>query len=268
MRNDVPIVLISETADEPLRQAALDAGVVEFLIRPVRPRELAARCKNLLRLRANGESEKLRARSLDLELSDTLRRLDDRERETLLRLSAATESRDHGSSLHSMRVARIAGLIARALGMTIEQSRMVELAAPLHDVGKIGVPDSILQKTTPLSEQEWTLMRRHAVIGYEILRNSQNPLVQLGSTMALCHHERWGGGGYPHGLVGADIPQAARIVAVADVFDALLSDRPYKRVWACDRAVEYVLHHRGTRFDPACVDALFCDMRLVREITS
>jgi Response regulator containing a CheY-like receiver domain and an HD-GYP domain len=136
----------------------------------------------------------------------------------------------------------------------------------VHDLGKIGIPDAILLKRGRLTEEEFAIMRTHPQIGYEILRDSPSRFIQLGASIALHHHERWDGTGYPHGLSGEDIPRAARIVALADVFDALLSERPYKSAWSHDEAVAYVRAHSGSFFDPACVSALLRDMSAVIEI--
>ena len=266
IKRDVPIVLISVVGDEPVRQAALDAGVIDFLVKPVRPRELRSRCRNLLSLRQQGESVKERARSLERQVLEGLREVDERERETLFRLAKAIELRDFGTGAHLMRMSRLTGLIAEGLGLPEDEVRMLELAAPLHDIGKIGIPDAILLKRGRLTEEEFAIMRTHPQIGYEILRDSPSRFIQLGATIALHHHERWDGGGYPHGLSGEDIPRAARIVALADVFDALLSERPYKSAWSHDEAVAYVRAHAGSFFDPACVSALLRDMSAVIEI--
>jgi len=140
--------------------------------------------------------------------------------------------------------------------MPDDEVRMLELAAPLHDIGKIGVPDAILLKRGRLNDEEIVAMRKHPQIGYEILRDSQSRFVQIGATVALRHHERWDGSGYPDGMRGSEIPLVARIVALADVFDALISERPYKPAWSLEQATAYVREHSGTLFDPACVEAL------------
>lgn len=267
LKRDVPIVLISVVGDEPVRQAALDVGVIDFLVKPVRPRELRARCRNLLSLRQQGESVKERARSLEHQVLEGLREVEERERETLFRLARAIEFRDYGTGLHLIRMARFAGLIAEGMYLSDDEVRMIELAAPLHDIGKIGVPDAILLKHDRLTEEEFALMRKHPQIGYEILRDSQSRFVQLGAVVALRHHERWDGTGYPDGLSGAEIPLPARIVALADVFDALISERPYKAAWSLEAAVTYVQQHSGKLFDPACVEALLRDMAQVRMIS-
>lgn len=267
-KRDVPIVLISIVGDEPVRQAALESGVIDFLVKPVKPRELGARCRNLLRLRQQGETVKERAYSLERQVLESLREIEEREREMLYRLARAIEFRDFGTGVHLVRMARFAGLIAEGLYMPDDEVRMLELAAPLHDIGKIGVPDAILLKRGRLSDEETAVMRKHPQIGYEILRDSQSRFVQLGATVALRHHERWDGSGYPDGLRGTEIPLVARIVAVADVFDALISERTYKPAWSHDDAVAYVRENSGTLFDPACVEALFKDvlqMRLIEQ---
>lgn len=253
---DVPIVLVTVVGDEPIRQAALDAGVIDFLVKPIRPRELRSRCRNLLQLRQQTESVKQRALSLEQRLLASMNEVEERERETLHRLARAIEYRDAGTSAWLERMARIAGLIAEQLGLPEDEARMVEMAAPLHDIGKIAIPDAILLKPGPLTEQEIAVMRQHPRIGHELLSDSQNRFIQAGALIALRHHERYDGTGYPDGLAGDNIPLEARIVAVADVFDALLSPRPYKPAWDIEAALDYILSQRGRHFDPRCVDAL------------
>ena len=153
-------------------------------------------------------------------------------------------------------MAHVAGLIAEQLGMSEDEARLVEMAAPLHDVGKIAIPDSVLLKPGPLTDGGMRVMRQHPRIGHELLSGSQNRFIQTGALIALRHHERFDGSGYPDGLVGEEIPLEARIVAVADVFDALISPRPYKDAWEIDAALAYLYSQRGRLFDPRCVDAL------------
>lgn len=255
-RRDVPIVLISVVGDEPVRQAALEAGVIDFLVKPVRPRELRTRCKNLLQMRQQGESVKERARSLESRVLEGLHEVEQRERETLYRLAKAIEYRDLGTGIHLLRMSHYAEVIAEALGMPDEETRILTSAAPLHDIGKIGIPDAVLLKRGSLTDEEFAVMRRHPLIGYEILRDSRSRFVQMGALIALRHHERWDGSGYPDGLKGDTIPLPARIVAVADVFDALTSVRPYKPAWSPEEALSYLKSHSGTLFDPACVDVV------------
>jgi two-component system response regulator RpfG len=266
MHRDVPIVLVTVVGDEPIRQAALDAGVIDFLVKPVRPRELRARCRNLLQLRQQSESVKQRALSLEQRLLSSMHEIEERERETLSRLARAIEYRDAGTSAYLERMARIAGLIAEGLGLPEDEVRTIELAAPLHDIGKIAIPDDILLKAGPLDPEQITQMRRHPRIGYKLLADSQNRFVQTSALIALRHHERYDGSGYPDGLKGEDIPLAARIVTVADVFDALISPRPYKRAWSIEEALAYLVEQRGLLFDPKCVDVLLGEEARLREI--
>ena len=265
-RRDIPIVLISVVGDEPVRQAALEAGVIDFLVKPVRPRELRTRCKNLLQLRQQGESVKERARSLEQRVLESLREVEQRERETLYRLAKAIEYRDVGTGIHLLRMSHYAELLAETLGLNEEEVATLTSAAPLHDIGKIGIPDAVLLKRGGLSDAEFAVMRQHPLIGYEILRDSQSRFVQMGALIALRHHERWDGSGYPEGLKGNQIPLPARIVAVADVFDALTSERPYKRAWSAEEAFDYMRANRGTLFDPAVVDAMFSQEARILDI--
>ncbi|SJZ63663.1 two-component system, response regulator RpfG [Lysobacter spongiicola DSM 21749] len=256
LHRDIPIILVTVVGDEPVRQAALDAGVIDFLVKPVRPRELRARCRNLLQLRQQSETVKQRALSLEQRLLSSMHEVEERERETLSRLARAIEYRDSGTSAYLERMARVAALIAERLGLPEDEVRLIEMAAPLHDIGKIAIPDSVLLKPGPLDAEEVKVMQRHPGIGHELLVGSQNRFIQAGAVIAFRHHERYDGSGYPDGLVGEDIPLEARIVAVADVFDALVSPRPYKPAWEIEAALSYLRDQRGRLFDPRCVDAL------------
>ncbi|MEO8742104.1 MAG: HD domain-containing phosphohydrolase, partial [Lysobacteraceae bacterium] len=261
-----PIVLVTVVGDEPVRQAALDAGIIDFVMKPIKPREMRARCHNLLQLRQLSESSKQRALSLEQHLMASMHEVQERERETLIRLSRAIEYRDTGTSAYLERMAHFAGLIAENMGMSDDDVRMVELAAPLHDLGKIAIPDSILLKRGPLTEEETAVMRRHPQIGHELLSDSANRFILTSAVIALHHHERFDGTGYPGGLAGESIPIYARIVAVADVLDALLSPRPYKEAWELSRALDYLREQRGQHFDPVCVDALLHNESHIVEI--
>lgn len=253
---DIPIILVTVVGDEPIRQAALDAGVIDFLVKPVRPRELRARCRNLLQLRQQAESVKQRALSLEQRLLASMHEVEERERETLTRLARAIAYRDAGTSANLARLAQVAGMIAEEMGLFEDEVRMIEMAAPLHDIGKIAIPDAILMKPGSLDEEELRIMRKHPQIGHELLTGSQNRFIQMSATIALRHQERYDGSGYPDGLVGEAIPLEARIVAVADVFDALISVRPYKRAWTMEETLAYIGQQSGKLFDPRCVDAL------------
>jgi len=174
--------------------------------------------------------------------------------EVVRRLGRAAESRDYGTGMHITRMSRISHLLARAARMEPAQCELLLHAAPMHDIGKIGIPDSILLKPGPLAPDEWEQMKTHTTIGAELLAGSHSPVVQLGEVIALTHHERWDGSGYPRGLAGEDTPLVGRICAIADVFDALISERPYKNAWAHEDAASEIASQAGRQFDPDLVD--------------
>ena len=184
----------------------------------------------------------------------------------ILRLARAAEYRDWETGAHIVRVAWYARIIARHLGLPEAEQEMLHKAAPMHDVGKIGVPDYILLKPSALDDHEFAAMKQHTTIGHRILSGSRAELLSLSAEIALTHHERWDGTGYPAGRAGEEIPLAGRIVAVADTFDALTSNRPYKREWPSAMAWSCVLQKAGTQFDPACVAAFERGQREVEEV--
>jgi len=251
----VPIVMITGQDDKKVRYAALDAGITDFLTKPVDARECLARCRNLLTLRRQQLALEDRRRLLEGMVDEATREIREREKETLLRLARAGEFRDEETGYHLMRMARYSRLIANAIGLERDEAETIELAAPLHDLGKIGIPDGILLKPARLDEGEWGTMQRHPTIGHEILKGSASKYVRMGALIALGHHERYDGKGYPRGLDGDHIPLCARVVAVADVYDALTSARPYKKAWKSADALAYISAQRGKHFDPRLADA-------------
>ena len=263
---DVPIILITVVGDEPIRNAALEAGVIDFLVKPVRPRELRSRCRNLLALRQQQQNLKSRAHELERQLLARMHELDEREREILNRLARATGHRDGGVPGRLERLGRYAALIAEAMGLPEDEVKMIELAAPLHDIGKTGIADAILLKPGKLDEAEMAEVRKHPRLGYEVLRDSNSRFVQVGASIALGHHERWDGTGYPDGLAGESVPLPARIVAVADVFEALTTDRPYKKAWTRAQAFDYLKENAGSQFDPAVVAAALARRERIEEV--
>jgi two-component system, response regulator RpfG len=189
-----------------------------------------------------------------------------REKETLLRLARAGEYRDFDTAKHLLRMSRYSRLLAEGIGMPEEEAEIIELAAPLHDIGKIGIPDNILRKEGPLTEEEVAIMRRHPQIGHDILEGSPSKYLRMGGEIALAHHERFDGSGYPFGIAGDAIPLPARIVAVADVFDALTSVRPYKSAWDFESSMQYLREESGKLFDPVLVDTMISLEPSVRQI--
>jgi two-component system response regulator RpfG len=264
----VPMVMVTVHDDRKVRYAALDAGITDFLTKPVDARECLARCRNLLTLRRQQLALEDRRRQLEHMVEDATREVREREKETLLRLARAGEFRDEGTGTHLIRMSRYSRLIADALSLAADEAETMELAAPLHDIGKIGIPDQILRKPGRLDAPEWAVMRRHPVIGHDILKGSASKYVRMGALIALGHHEKYDGSGYPNGLEGDHIPVCARIVAVADVYDALTSVRPYKAAWASEKAMEYVAAQAGKHFDPRMVAAFLGSKDEVLKIQS
>jgi two-component system response regulator RpfG len=246
----VPIIMVTAERDSSLRFGALDAGITDFLNKPFDTRECTARCRNLLTMRRQHLVLEDRSKMLESMVLQATLDVRERERETLIRLAKAGEYRDEETGNHVIRMARYSALIARAIGMDADYVETIERAAPLHDIGKIGVPDQILRKPGKLDVDEWKVMRQHPAMGYEILKDSPSKYIRMGAQIALGHHEKYDGSGYPAGLVGDHIPLPGRIVAIADVYDALTSARPYKEKWPSDRAFAYIAETSGTHLDP------------------
>ncbi|MES9855509.1 MAG: HD domain-containing phosphohydrolase [Sedimenticola sp.] len=261
--SDIPLVFITCIDDKAVRYKALEAGATDFLSKPFDHHECRARCKNLLQIRRQQMFIKDRAQWLEREVQRKTHEMELREKDTLLHLAKAGEYRDQDTGNHVIRMSEYAHLIAKELQLPALQCEIIRLAAPMHDIGKIGIPDHILLKSGKLDSDEWETMQTHCQIGYEILRDSPSYYVRAGAVIALNHHERFDGSGYPKQLKGANIPIEARISTVADVFDALLSERPYKAPWPLDRALEYLEAEKGKHFDPDCIDAFFNNMESV-----
>lgn len=251
----VPVLMVTADHEREVRYNALESGATDFLTKPVDRMEFLSRVKNMLSLRQSHLFLTDRAAMLAEEVKKATAEILARERETVMRLAKAAEYRDPETGAHILRMAHYSRIIAGQLGLTEDEQDMILQAAPMHDVGKLGTPDHILLKPGRLTPEEFDIMKRHAPDGYEILRDSSSPMLQMAARIALSHHEKFDGSGYPNGTRGEDIPLEGRIVAVADVFDALTSERPYKKAWPVDDAVKLLKDGRGAHFDPACVDA-------------
>ncbi|HYD68934.1 HD domain-containing phosphohydrolase [Azospirillum sp.] len=265
---DVPVVMVTTSGSRDVRLRALHLGATDFLTKPVDESEFLARIRNLLRLHQSHRILTTRSQWLAEEVARATCTLVQRERETILFLSRAAEHRDPETGDHLVRMAAYARIIAEGMGQPADFVELIHTAAPMHDVGKIGIPDHILLKTGRLTACEVAIMQQHTVYGHEILAGSSSPLLLLAAEIALSHHERFDGAGYPHGLRGGDIPLAGRITALADVFDALTSVRPYKEAWPVERARAYVLAESGAHFDPACVEAFRARWPEIREVAA
>jgi two-component system response regulator RpfG len=254
---DIPIMMITVVSEKSVRYDALEAGATAFLTRPIDQIECRTSCRNLLKLHEQQSIIQDRADWLARQVEVATQQIVSREKETLLRLAKAGEYRDEETGYHVVRMAKYSRQIAEALGLSEKECDEIEYAAPMHDIGKIGVSDEVLLKPGKFEQQEWLTMQQHTTIGHAILSNSQSRYIQTGSIIALNHHERFDGTGYPHGIAGKDIPLVARIVSVADVYDALISKRPYKKPWTLTDAQDYLEKHAGIQFDPVCVEAFF-----------
>jgi len=263
---DIPIVVITVVSEKSVRYDALEAGATAFLTRPIDQIECRTSCRNLLKLHEQQAIIQDRADWLARQVEVATQQVVSREKETLLRLAKAGEYRDEETGNHVVRMAKCSRQIAEALGLSDKECDEIEYAAPMHDIGKIGIHDDVLLKPSKFEQQEWLTMQQHTTIGHAILSNSQSRYIQTGSIIALSHHEKFDGTGYPHGIAGTDIPLVARIVAVADVYDALVSQRPYKEPWSESDAQDYLEKHAGTQFDPICAEAFFERIETIKSI--
>ena len=254
-REDVPILMITANDDKDVRYEALEKGATDFLTKPVDRIEFSARVRNMLSLALSRKRLADKAAWLAEEVEKATAAVHLREQELLFRMSRAAEFRDPETGAHIQRMANYSSLIAQQLGLSSEEQTLILQAAPMHDVGKIGIPDQILLKPGQLTAEEFSIMKTHTTIGFELLKGSVSTILEAATTIAVSHHEKFDGSGYPYGLTGTAIPLFGRIVAVADVFDALTSERPYKKAWSLEQAADFLCEGRGQHFDPDCLDA-------------
>ena len=258
----IPIVMVTALGDVQDRVRALEAGADDFLTKPVDPSELKARVQSLLKVKAFNDHMRHHREELEAEVASktedlraALRKIETATRDTIYRLSRAAECKDEDTGAHVQRVGHYAAAIARRTGQTAEFVDILMYAAPMHDVGKIGIPDRILLKPGKLDAEEWRIMRTHTEIGAAILGGSDSEILRMAESVALTHHEKWDGSGYPRGLKGLDIPLPGQLTALADVFDALCSRRPYKEPLPVDQSLDIIRKGREQHFDPIVVDA-------------
>ena len=249
-----PIIVLTAQSDRESRIKALDLGARDFLAKPFDRVELMTRIRNMLEVRILSNAMKHQNEILDGMVKERTRELHDTRLEVIRRLGRAAEYRDDMTGFHIVRMSRYAQAIARVAGMSEKEAEMLLNASPMHDIGKIGIPDSVLMKPGKLDAEEWKIMQTHVEIGVEILSGSAFELMNMAAEIAQTHHEKWDGSGYPAGLSGNDIPLSGRIVALADVFDALTTERPYKKAWPLDDALDYIKEQSGKHFDPGLVE--------------
>ncbi len=242
----IPVIFITAKNQEEDEKEGLELGAVDYITKPINPSIVKARINTHLALYDQNRELERRVKERTVELDET--RL-----EIIRRLGRAAEFKDNETGLHVIRMSHFTRLIAQAYGGNEQWVELIFNAAPMHDIGKIGIPDRILRKPGKLDAEEWEVMKTHTLMGAEIIGDHPSPLLQLSSTIAVTHHEKWDGSGYPYGLAEEDIALEGRIVAIADVFDALTSQRPYKKAWSVEDAVQLIDRESGSHFDPSLV---------------
>ena len=251
IEGDKPVVLVlSAEVERKHRYMALDSLALDFVAKPFDTHELLSRIRNLLEVRRAQNYMRNQNKLLEAEVTKRTYELHNSRLEVVRSLGRAAEYRDNETGLHIIRMSKIAALIGDASGMSKANCDLLLNAAPMHDIGKIGIPDQILQKPGKLTAEEWEIMKRHSQIGAEILEGDESSLLLCAKEICLTHHEKWNGSGYPHGLAGEEIPVMGRITALADVFDALTSVRPYKKAWSVADTLELIRNESGEHFDP------------------
>ncbi len=248
------VLVLTAQSDSPVKLRALRSGARDFLTKPIDMAELMARVRNLLEVQRYQVYLHRQNTVLEEKVRERTRELHDTRLEIIHRLGRAAEYRDNETGLHIIRMSRYSQLLGQLAGMDESETELLLHASPMHDIGKIGIHDRILLKPGKLDAEEWAIMQTHARIGADLLDGHPAPILQMARDIALTHHEKWDGSGYPDGRVGEGIPLVGRIVAVADVFDALTSARPYKPAWPLEHALAYLSEQRGRHFDPRLVD--------------
>ena len=243
----IPVIFVTALADVQNETQGFEAGAVDYISKPISPAIVRARVRTHLQL---VRVESLRQTRLQI----------------VLCLGRASEYKDNETGWHVLRMSHYSRILALAAGFDEAAAEDLMHAAPMHDVGKIGIPDAVLQKPGPLDDREWEIMKRHPLIGAEILGQHQSGLLAMAQRIAVAHHEKWDGSGYPNGVAGEDIPIEARIIAIADVFDALTSVRPYKEAWPVEKAVDHLRAHAGKHFDPRLIELFIGELPAILEV--
>lgn len=264
----LPILVLTADASPETRRRALNNGAHDFLHKPFDMAEVHLRVSNLLRTQALYAGMQRHNATLEQQVAKRTQELEHARLETLHALALAAEFRDDETARHTERVGRLAATIGKALGLPLAQVELLHRAAPLHDIGKIGIPDQILLKPGRLTADEFRQIQAHTSIGFQILAPCQSDVLRLARQIALTHHERWDGTGYPHGMTGELIPLSGRIVAVADAFDAMTRDRPYQAARPVADALDEIARESGRQFDPAVADVMIgtIESRVLNEI--
>jgi len=265
-KKQIPLVLITDSREKEDIIEGFHSGVDEYLFKPFVKEELLVRIKNILKVREYQDTLEGVIREKTESLRKVLQKLNTANKEVMHRLLVAAEYRDDDTGRHVTRVGKYSRIIAEGLGLDGDYLDLIEQAAPMHDIGKIGVSDLILHKPGELTFEEFEIMKSHVIIGMRILEKSESPLIEIASDIILNHHERWDGKGYPNGLRGNDIPLSGRIVALADVFDAITTRRPYKPAFSWDESIRIINEEKGRHFDPAVVNAFLNSHAEIRNV--
>lgn len=254
---DIPVIFITARYDEEDEAKGFEAGASDYIVKPFNTVIVKARIKTHLELYFISKNLKQQVEERTAELNKALAKIKEVSLETILRLTNASEYKDEDTGSHIQRMSNYSVAVAKQMGINENSLEWLLYAAPMHDIGKIGIPDRILLKPGRLDPEEWEIMKTHTTIGAKILEGSSAGFIKLGEVIARTHHEKWDGSGYPLGLKGKKIPLVSRIVAIADVFDALTTKRPYKEPFSIERSFEIIRQGRGSHFDPRVVDAFF-----------
>jgi len=255
-----PVLVLTAQSAQEYRTEALELGAQDYVTKPFERNELLHRVRNLLESRLYRRGLEQLNESLEEKVEERTKQLQHTRLQVVRRLGRAAEYRDNETGLHIVRMSKISYLLGQAMGMDSYQCDLLLNASPMHDIGKIGIPDNILLKPGKFEPGEWEIMKQHAQMGADILEGEESDLLSMAREIALTHHEKWDGSGYPNGLKGEEIPLVGRICAIADVFDALTSVRPYKKAWSVDDALALIESNRGSHFDPQLVDAFMANL--------
>ncbi len=262
----IPVLVLTAQIDPETRLRALEGGAKDFLNKPFDRWEVLNRIKNMLEVRLLHNQVRDQNRILEEKVRERTQELFETRLEIIRRLGRAAEYRDNETGNHIIRMSKYSEIVAAAAGFSETDCELILNASPMHDIGKIGIPDRILLKPGKLDAEEWEIMKSHVTIGAEILSGHHSELMNLAREIALSHHEKWDGSGYPNGLSGEEIPEAGRIVALSDVFDALTSERPYKKAWSVDDAMAEIRRNKGSHFEPRLVDLFEAHLPAILEV--
>ncbi len=263
---DIPIIFITAMDDPKDKTRGFEMGAVDYITKPFDITEVKSRVKTHLTLKVSQEALEKQNIILNEKVRERTRNLEETQIEIINRLGLAAEFRDEGTGNHVKRMSRYCNILGKAYGLPVEEYRILALASTMHDIGKIGISDSILLKNGKLTDEEWIQMKLHPAIGARLLSGSKSKLLKKAEIIALTHHEWWDGTGYPSGLKGEEIPLIGRITCICDVFDALSSERPYKKAWSVEKAAEEIKINSGKHFDPKLVKLFIALLPEIRKI--